>query len=83
MRITEIAIKYANIVRGEADGWSGDPVRNGESYAFEIGRTDDDAQSYINSLTVGATQLSTLSGLPPSSLKRLRDRIIHGMRSRT
>lgn len=77
----ETVREYARIVRGEHPGWKGDPVLNGESFAFRLGSTCDDATEIVRSVGIAEREYSLLTGLPPGSLRRFSAQIKRGIRA--
>lgn len=66
-----VLTEYAQIRRGEHPGWSGDPVLNGEAFARRVGRDfGPDAYALCADVEAHVSDLSDLTGLPPSSVKR-------------
>lgn len=72
--------KFARLTRGEEG--KGDRIANADGYAFRFGLSDPwAAEELVRHLTHSETQYSLLTGLPPTSLRRMRQELRAGMRA--
>lgn len=70
---------FAALTRGEEG--TGDRIANADGFAFRVGFYDDDAAALLQSLSDSESELSLLTGLPPSSLQRMAQQVEAGMRA--